>query len=464
MPIRFVPILFMKKSNDPLMLANEPVGKLLTKLSVPAIMGMISMALYNVVDTIFIGQGAGALAIGGLAIVFPIQMIINSVAQAVGLGGASIVSRSLGANDMAKANLTFGNIMTLIILLSIFILPFAYYYQREILIIFGAEGQILVYAQEYYSIVIWSGPFLSFAMTTNSIIRAEGNARVAMVTMLISSVLNLILDPIFIFALDMGIKGAAYATLISIVLTNFYLWLYFKSGKSALNLKLQNLKPDAKIIWETISIGASSFTRQAAGSFVAIVMNHSLMHYGSEMAVAAYGVINRVLMFIFMPLFGVVQGFMPIVGYNFGAKNFGRVRSAIKVSFMATTIMAMAGMLLVLLFPAPIVRIFSNDTELLAISKNALQIIVLAFPLIGIQVIGAGLFQALGKALPSLFLSLSRQVLFLLPLIAFLPTLLGINGIWYSFPLADVLAFSITAFMVYRLIKTIPTENAEKTA
>ena len=449
----------MKKPNDPKLLANEPIGKLLSKLSVPAAMGMISMALYNVIDTIFIGQGAGALAIGGLAIVFPIQMIINSVAMAVGLGGASIISRALGSNNIDKANLTFGNIMTLILLLSIIILPIAYFFKREILVIFGAEGKILNYALDYYSIVLWSAPFLSFAMTSNNIIRAEGNARVAMTTMIISSVINLILDPIFIFGLDMGIKGAAWATLISIVLTNFYLLWYFQSGKSALHFYFKNMRINPQIIWETISIGASSFARHATGSFVAIIMNHSLMHYGSEMAVAAYGVINRVMMFIFMPIFGVTQGFMPIVGYNYGAKHFDRVREVIKLSIYTTTLMAIGGMLIILVFSEAIVKIFSNDAELLKIATEALQLIVLAFPLIGVQIIVAGLYQSLGKALPSLFLSLLRQVVMLLPLIILLPPIYGINGIWIAFPISDVLAFLVTTYMMFGLMKKMPKHS-----
>ena len=451
----------MSKLNDPKLLGTQPIPKLLTRLSLPATMGMISMALYNVVDTIFIGQGAGALAIGGLAIVFPIQMIINSVAQSVGMGGASLVSRSLGSNDVDKANLTFGNIMTLIIVMTLITLPIAYFFKREILILFGAQGKILDYALDYYSIVLWSGPFLSYAMTTNSVIRAEGNAKVAMITMLISSVINLILDPIFIFGLDLGIKGAAWATLIAIVLTNFYLYWYFATGKSALTFYIHNMKIKWSIIKETLAIGSSSFARQASGSLVAIVMNHSLMHYGGEMAVAAYGVINRVLMFIFMPLFGIIQGFMPIVGYNYGAKNFLRVRESIRVSTLATTGLSLLGMSLVLIFPAGIVKIFSTDPQLVEIASNALRIIVLAFPLIGVQVIGAGLYQALGKALPSLFLSLLRQVIMLLPLVLVLPRFLQLNGVWISFPLADCLSFIVTGIMLISVTRKFPKTNAE---
>jgi len=451
----------MSKLNDPKLLGTQAITKLLTRLSLPATMGMISMALYNVVDTIFIGQGAGALAIGGLAIVFPIQMIINSVAQSVGMGGASLISRSLGSNDIDRANLTFGNIMTLIIIMTLVTLPIAYFFKREILILFGAQGKILHYALDYYSIVLWSGPFLSYAMTTNSVIRAEGNAKVAMVTMLISSVINLILDPIFIFGLDLGIKGAAWATLIAIVLTNFYLFWYFATGKSALTFYIHNMRIKWDIIRETLAIGSSSFARQASGSLVAIVMNHSLMHYGAEMAVAAYGVINRVLMFIFMPLFGIIQGFMPIVGYNYGAKNFLRVKESIRVSIFATTGLSLFGMLIVLIFPAGIVKIFSTNPQLVEIASNALRLIVLAFPLIGVQVIGAGLYQALGKALPSLFLSLLRQVIMLLPLVLILPQFMQLNGIWISFPIADSLSFIVTGVMLLSVTRKFPKTNAE---
>lgn len=453
----------MSKATDKTkMLGTESIGKLLYKLSMPATIGMVVMAMYNIVDTIFVGRGVGALAIAGLSVVFPIQMIITSVAQTIGIGGSSIISRALGAKNFEKASLTFGNLLTLVITLSIFLLPIGLIFIDELLYVFGAKGDILPYAKDYFKIVIFGGPFLSFAMMSNNIIRSEGNARFAMNTMIVAAIINLIFDPIFIFGLELGIKGAAYATVLSQIAAALYCVYYFVAGKSTLSFQSKNLRLDFTIVKETFAIGASSFARQISGSVMAAILNHSLVIYGGEIAVAVFGVLHKIIMMAFMPMFGILQGFLPIVGYNYGASDYSRVRRVIRISNISTTIIAVIGFIAVMLFAGQTISVFSKDQNLIAEGKNALRIIILAFPLIGFQMIGSGFFQALGKALPSFFLSISRQVLFLIPLVIVLPLYFGLNGIWIAFPLADSLSAVVTFFMLLPQLRKLKKEECNE--
>jgi putative MATE family efflux protein len=445
-------------------LGNEKINKLLFRLSMPATIGMLVMALYNIIDTIFVGQGVGAVAIGGLAIVFPIQMLINSVALTIGIGGASIISRALGAGKKEYADNTFGNLLSLVIILSLLLTPAVYFFSDIILKIFGAKGEILSYATDYFSIVLWGGPFVSFAMMGNNIIRSEGNAKVAMQTMLVGAIVNLILDPILIFGLEMGIKGAAWATFISHISAASFVLFYFSSGRSSLRIHMKYFRLNLLIVKETLAIGVSSFTRNAANSMMAVILNHSLMHYGGEMTVAIFGIIHRILMFILMPIFGVLQGFLPIAGYNYGSGNFKRLRDVIKLSHISTTIIGIAGFIILFIFTEQIIRLFTNEKEIIEGGKFALRFIIITFPLLGIQVICAGFFQALGKVIPSFFLSLSRQVLFLIPLVLIMPLFFNIRGIWLSFPMADILSFFVSLSLFLFHFKKIRAQEAMSSA
>lgn len=433
-------------------LGEEKIGKLLARLSIPATIGMLVMALYNVVDTIFVGRGVGTMAIAGLTIVFPIQMLITSLAQTIGIGGASVISRSLGAEDHERANRTFGNLFVLVVLLSAVTTGLSIVFIEPLLKLFGASPKILPFAKDYFSVMIAGIPFISFAMMSNNIIRAEGNAKFAMYTMLLSAAINLILDPIFIFVLDWGIKGAAYASVIAQFSATVYVVVYFLSGKSTLKLFWRNLRLDGQIVGETFAIGVSSFARHMSSSVMAAVLNNSLVVYGGEIAVAIFGIVYRVMAFTLMPILGVVQGFLPIAGYNYGAKNFQRLRDAIRISNITATAIAFAGFLAVMLWSKGIFAIFTKDKELIEQGAQAMRYMMLAFVLIGFQVIGSGLFQALGRAVPALLLSLSRQVLFLIPLVLILPRFFGLPGIWFAFPLSDVLAALITgAMLLYQM-------------
>ncbi|TFG93396.1 MAG: MATE family efflux transporter [Candidatus Atribacteria bacterium] len=436
-------------------LGEEKISKLLINLSLPATIGMMVNALYNLVDTIFVGRGVGALAIGGLTIAFPIQMVIMAFAQMIGIGAASAISRSLGAKDIEKADYVAGNSFLLIIILSSIIAVIGLTFTEPMLRLFGATETILPYAKDYITIILWGSIFFSFAMSSNNLIRAEGNAKVAMFTMLIGAILNMILDPIFIFIFKMGIKGAALATIISQFISFLYILTYLYSGKSSLKIKLHHLKPKIHIIIEMLTVGSAAFFRQVTGSVVAIVVNNSLRIFGGDIALIIAGILHRVIMFVFMPLFGVIQGMQPIVGFNYGAKKLDRVKETIKLSLITTTVIATFGWLIAELFPFVIISTFTRDAEVIEKGSTIIRIVLSMIPAIGIQIVGAALFQSLGKAVPSLILSLLRQVLLFIPLVIILPRIfgLGLLGIWIAYPAADILSVILTALFLRSELK-----------
>ena len=437
-------------------LGSVSIGKLLTKLSIPATIGMMVMVLYNVVDTIFVARYVGTMAIGGLAIVMPITMLIAATGMSLGVGGSSLISRYLGSNDNDKANTVFGNLLMLTITFTVVFSTIGYIFPDTILKLFGADGEILPYAKEYYLIVLAGTPFLGLSMAANNIIRSEGNARMSMIVMLVSSVINLILDYIFIIKFNWGISGAAWATLISQVLTFIFIAYYFiGSGKSSLNLRFHNLKLDFIRVKEVLAIGSSSFARQGSASIVAILINHSLMFYGAESDVAIYGILNKVMMMSIFPMIGLVQGFLPILSFNYGAKNYDRVIKVMNLSFVSSFVLGLVGLFFMAVFPVRVFEIFTTDSVLITQGANFLVIVIIVIPLVGIQMLGASFFQAIGLAKPALFLTLARQIIFLMPLVFILPRFFGINGIWYAFPVSDISSTILTLFYLYPHYKKI---------
>jgi len=436
-------------------LENEKMTKLLINLSLPATVGMIVNALYNIVDTIFIGRGIGYLAIGGLTVAFPVQMFIMAIAQMIGIGAASVISRNLGAKDIEKADHVAGNSFLVVGILGTLICVFGLAFINPILRVFGATDILMPYAKEYLQVILIGSIYFPFAVSANNLIRAEGNAKVAMFSMIIGTVLNMILDYIFIFPLRMGIRGAALATILSQLVTVVYILWYLYKGNSTIKVRLHHLKPDWHIIYEMLAIGFPSFARQVAGSLTAIILNNSLTFYGGELGLAVYGVVNRVIMFLFMPLFGIVQGMQPIAGFNYGAKRTDRVKEVLKLSLIATTIFATVSTLFGELFPGHIIGLFDKDPALIKNGVFALRIVIAMVPIIGVQIIGAALFQSIGKALPSLFLTLSRQVLFFIPLVIILPRIygLGVLGIWLTFPIADILSTIYTVLLLRKEVR-----------
>ncbi|MCY6485021.1 MATE family efflux transporter [Clostridium aestuarii] len=446
-------------NNRSVKLGNEDVKKLLIDLSLPAMIGMIVNALYNIVDTMFIGNGVGTIAIGALAIAFPIQMIIMAFGQMIGIGAAASVSINLGKGDVEKADNVAGNSFFAVVLLSTLIMIIGLVFLEPLLEIFGATKNILPYAKDYISVIFLGSIFLSVSMSGNNLIRAEGNAKVAMFSMLIGTGLNIILDPIFIYIFKLGIKGAAIATIISQFASFIFVISYLRSGKSILKIKFHNLKPDISILKEIFAIGSAAFGRQVAGSIVAIVINNSLKFYGTELDIAILGTVNKVIMFLYMPLFGIVQGMQPIVGFNYGAKKMKRVKETVKLSLIAATTLAGIGFIVSQTLSVPIMGAFSSDNDFIINGAEVLRVVVLMVPVVGIQIVGASLFQALGKAMPSLILSLLRQVILFIPLVIILPRFMGLPGIWRAFPIADFGATVVTAIFMINEMKKISLQD-----
>jgi len=442
-------------------LGEENIGKLLKRLSIPAMMGMIVNALYNFVDTVFLGQFVGVDAIGALAISFPIQMIIMGLGTMIGIGAASAASRALGAKQIEKADHIVGNAFLSIFIIGILLITLGREFLNPILTLFGATDTLLPLAYDYMNIILMGSIFLTISMVSNNVIRAEGNAKVAMISMMIGTGFNIILDPIFIELLGFGIEGAAIATVLGQVLAFLYVTNYFYRGKSNFKIMPHHLKPNFEYLKEIFTVGFPTFMRQIAGSILAIVVNNSLGFYGGDLAISVYGVINRVLMFILMPMFGIVQGFQPIASFNYGAKNFKRVIEVLKVSIKFLIIYSTIGVIIIQLFPGIIIKMFNNDTELVNLGKVAIRIVTIMIPFVGIQILSASLFQAIGKAGPALIVSMSRQTLFLIPLVLLLPNFnnLGVIGIYAAFPIADVLAIILSLYLLRREVISLKSKH-----
>ena len=435
----------MDKKN--LKLADDNIGRLLFNLSTPAMIGMLVMSLYNVADTIFVGKGVGTLAIAGVAVVYPIQMIVGALGQLFGIGGASLLSRSLGEQDFDKANKTLNNVFNMVLIVGFIITIIGYLEIDKLLILFGATEEVLPYAKDYLLYILAGITFHSLAMALNNLVRAEGHAKMAMFAMIIPAVSNIILDAVFIFVLDMGIKGVAIATLISYIIGAGVLILFFFTGKSVLKVYFK-IDFRKNILYEILSIGISSFFRLTAMSLLVIIINRKLGEYGGNISIAVYGVIMKLIMLIFTPILGIAQGLQPIVGFNFGARNFAKMKKSLKLATYSSTILALAGAAILISFPKPFLSLFSNDQELISQGSHAIRFMLLGFPAVGFIVSSTTLFQATGKAWQTLLLSVSRQLLFLIPLILILPGYFQLNGIWISFPISDLLSTLLTFTMI----------------
>lgn len=443
------------------MLETGDIKKTLFKLSLPAIIGLLVSALYNIIDGIFIGKGAGPLAFGALTIAFPIQMVLTAVAQMIGMGASSVYSRSLGEKNYEKAETVVGNAFLSNIVLGILMVCIGLIFIDTLLILFGATPEIMPYAKDYVSVILVGSIFSQFAMSTNSLIRAEGNAKAAMFTMLIGAVMNTILDPIFIFGFDMGIKGAAIATSSAQFFSFLFVIFYLKGDKTNMKPKAHHFKPNKSILNQIFSIGFSSFARQIASSFVAILLNHSLKMYGGNDAFAIYGAAYKILMFLMMPLFGIVQGVQPLIGYNYGARQMDRVNKSIKYAIIGTTVFATTSVLFGMIFPKQLMGLFLNDPKLVDESATVLRIILSLLPVIGIQAVGGSVYQSIGKVIPSLVLSALRQVILFAPLLIILPRIItpSLLGVWLTFPMSDGISTIITGIMLKKEMNLMAKQN-----
>ena len=434
-------------------LVTQPIGKLLIKQAVPASIGILVMSLNILVDTIFVGNWIGPNAIAAINIVLPVSFFISALGMSIGVGGASIISRALGANNKERALHTFGNQIALTLLFTITFVCAGLYFIESIIPAFGGKGNIYEPAKTYYTIVLYGVPFLALCMTGNTVIRAEGKPKFAMCAMLIPSVGNLVLDYIFINVLDYGMAGAAWATTGSYLLCFGFIFWFFLSKNSELKINFRHFKFNKNIISEIGSLGFVTLARQAVVSLTYLFMNNILFDLGGETSVTAYAIVGRMLMFALFPIYGITQGFLPIAGYNYGAKAYKRVRQTINIAVKYAMILATLIFIVLMIFPAEITKVFTSDTAVLNETPNAMRWVFAATPIIAIQFIGGAYFQAIGKAIPALLLTLSRHGFFFIPLIFILPKFYGELGVWLSFPIADVLSTIVTGCVLYREVK-----------
>lgn len=443
----------MSKSVTASLLGTESIPKLLVKQAVPASVGILVMSLNILIDTIFVGQWIGPNAIAAINVVLPVSFFIAALGMAIGIGGGSIISRALGNRNRDLALKAFGNMATLTGLLTVSLVFFGLLFIETLVPAFGGKGLLYEPAKIYYTIVLYGVPVLGFCMMGNNVIRAEGKPKNAMYAMMLPSVSNLVLDYIFINILDMGMHGAAWATTLSYGVCGLYILYFFLSKTSELQLSWPDFILQAKTVKEIGSLGFVTLSRQAMVSVTVLLVNNILFDLGGEASVATYAIISRMLMFATFPILGITQGFLPIAGYNYGAKNYTRVLHVLRVSILYATILATLVLALILVFSNGIVAVFTGDPAVYAETPDAMRWVFAATPIIGIQLIGAAYFQAVGKAVPALLLTLTRQGFFFIPLLFLLPISYGTLGVWLAFPVSEILATMVTALFLHREIR-----------
>ncbi|MCF8309051.1 MAG: MATE family efflux transporter [Bacteroidales bacterium] len=427
-------------------LGTEKINRLLIKLSTPAMLAMFATALYNIVDTIFIGHGVGSMGIAAVAIVLPIVGIISSFAHMVGIGSASLLSRSLGAKKYSMVDNIAGNSMLMIFLIGVFFTTVGLIFNEPVLRLFGATDKIIPYASAYSQIIFIAMLWFPFCVSSNNLLRAEGNAKEAMNAMLLGMIVNTGLDYVFIFPLNMGMEGAALATALGKFANLIYIIYYFNSSKTIITLKPKNFRLKKYIVKETTGVGLSGLGMRSSGSIAVVILNHTLGSLGGEIAIAIFAIIYRVSLFIALPLFGLNQGMQPIVGYNYGAEQPERVKKTIRIGLGYSLFFGLFIVGIAEIFPREIYSIFTNDPELISRGTGAFRIVVSMMWVMGISIAGTGIHQALGMKKSSFLLSIMRWIILVVPLVLLLPNLfgLGITGVWLAFPLADLAAALIT--------------------
>lgn len=441
--------------NSKNILGTESIGRLLLKYSVPAIIGMMVNALYNVVDRVFIGNipGVGPLAITGLGVTMPIMSIIIAFGTLIGVGATTNVSLKLGQGDRNKAEQIVGNAVSLSVLIGILIAIFGTIFSNKMLMVFGASQSTIGYAKDYMGIILIGAIFNIMSMMFSNLIRGDGNPKLSAAIMAAGCFMNIVLDAIFIFGFNMGIQGAALATIISQAVSTIWGLTYYLRGKSNVEFKKINLKLDKTIIKTIFAIGMSPFAMQLANSMVQLMFNTSLKVYGGDLAIGAMATISSINMLFVMPAFGFVQGMQPIVGFNYGAKKYDRAKKTLKISLMLATVVFIVGALVIQIAPQLLVGAFNKDQELMNITVNGLRKYAFAMPIVGISIVGSNFIQSIGKAKMSMLLGLLRQVIVLIPMIMILPNFMGLNGIWLAQPTADIVSAIITGIVLFKEIK-----------
>ncbi len=438
-------------------LGHEKISTLLLRFSVPAIVGMLVQALYNVVDRIFVGNGVGALGIAGLTLVFPVMLVQMAFSMLIGLGATSLISIRLGEGRKEEAEQIMSNAFVMLVINAALLSFLGLMFLDPLIRILGASEAVLPYSRDYLSIILWGSVFQSVGFGMNHMIRAQGSPKVAMATMLIGAITNTVLDPVFIFGFGWGIKGAALATVISQIVSCTWVLSYFLRGKSHLRLDLGKARRiEFQVVLQIMSIGFAPFAMQLAASVLNLILNQSLAHYGGDLAISAMGVVSSINTIFLMPIFGINQGVQPIIGFNYGAKKYERVKEALRLAIFGATTLVTLGFISTRLFPTQFISLFSrNDPELMAFGLKAMKIVMIMFPVVGFQIVGANYFQAVGKPKKAAVLSLSRQVLLLIPALLILPRFFGLNGVFYALPVSDAGSTILTGILLWRELSNL---------
>ena len=452
----------MDNKSATLELGTKPVGSLLMQYAIPAIVAMVASSLYNMVDSIFIGQGVGPMAISGLAITFPFMNLSGAIGACIGVGASTYLSVKLGQKDYSMAQRILGNSVVLKIITGIIFGAICLLFLDPILRFFGASDNTLPYAHEYMVVILLGNVFTHLYFGMNALLRAASKPKQAMYATIFTVVLNTALDPIFIYTLDMGIRGAALATILSQTTALCWQIKQFSNPHELLHFKRGIYKLDWSIIKNILAIGVSPLAMNTCSCIIVIFINTALVKYGGDMAVGAYGIANRIGFLFFMIVMGINQGMQPIAGYNYGAMHFDRMLKVLKLSMISATAIMAVGWLVGELMPYPCARLFTTDSELIAQAVKGIRLNMIAFPLIGSQAVITNFFQSIGKAKISIFLSLSRQMIFLLPLLVALPPMLGVDGVWLALPASDTVAFIVTWIIMIRYMRKFKLQHQKQ--
>ena len=449
----------MAKTNSPLVLGSEPIGRLLTQYAIPAIIAMTASSLYNMADSIFIGHGVGALAISGLALTFPLMNLAAAFGSLVGVGASTLVSVKLGQKDYDGANHILGNVLVLNVLLGVGFTLVFWLLLDPILYFFGASEQTIGYARDYMRIILLGNVITHMYLGLNSVLRSSGFPKMAMYATLSSVIINCVLNPLFIFVFNWGIQGSAWATVISQAISLTGQLIHFSKPTQLLHFRKGIYRLRTEIVQAILSIGLSPFLMNLCSCMIVILINRGLKEHGGDMAIGAYGIVNRIAFLFVMIIMGFNQGMQPIAGYNFGAKLYHRVTEVTRLTMRWAVGVASVGFLLCQLTPEVIIGLFTTDQELIDIASKGLHIVFAVYPIVGFQMVATNFFMSIGMSRKAIFLSLTRQLIFLIPCLILLPPLMGQIGVWISIPVADVMAASVTAFMLIRQFKKFKMER-----
>lgn len=442
-------------------LGTLPIGKLLTQYAVPAIIAMTASSLYNMVDSIFIGHGVGPLAISGLAITFPLMNLAAAFGSLVGVGASTLVSVKLGQKDYATAQQILGNVVSLNLIIGILFTIITLIFLDPILYFFGASEATLPYARDYMEIILMGNVVTHMYLGLNAVLRSAGHPQKAMIATILTVVINTILDPLFIYGFDMGIQGASIATILAQVISLCWLLKLFSNKEELLHLKKGIYRLHKTLVENIIGIGLAPFFMNLAACFIVILINKGLKLYDGDLAIGAFGIVNRIVFLFVMIVMGLNQGMQPIAGYNFGAQQYHRVNHVMKLTVIAATIVTTTGFLVGELIPELAVSAFTTDHTLIDMAARGLRIVVMFFPIIGFQMVTSNFFQSIGMARKAIILSLSRQVLILIPCLFILPLFWGSKGIWFSMPISDITASLIAGAMLYNQFKQFKRKAQE---